>query len=90
MLEKMQDTKMKAAIQVQMQELDNRMNASRKSVGAYCMLYLRNIFPENDTPLWNMLQARISSDRAQAGKGVWTNLAERMKTKPVAEDSQPT
>ncbi len=81
---------MKASIQAQMQELDSKMNASRKDIGAYCMLYLRNIFPENDTRLWDLLQSRISSDKALAGKGLWTNLSERVKAKPVTEDTQPT
>ncbi len=90
MIEKMQDVRMKAAIQAQTEELNARMNAARRSVGAYCMLYLRNIFPENDTRLWDLLQSRISSDKALAGKGLWTNLSERVKAKPVTEDTQPT
>ncbi len=85
MLEKMQDPKMKAAIEAQAAELDRKMNASRKSVGAWCMLYLRNIFPDNDIQLWDMLQTRVSTDKSQAGGGVWLSLEERMKPKPKAE-----
>ncbi len=85
MLEKMQDPKMKAAIQAQITELDLKMNASRKLVGAWCMLYLRNIFPDNDVQLWDKLQMRVSTDKSQAGGGVWRSLEERMKPKPQAE-----
>lgn len=85
MLEKMQDEKMRAAIRVQIQELDQRMNQERKAVGAYCMLYLRNIFPVSDTQLWNLLQQRVSPNRGQAGTGVWMTLDQRMKPKPAME-----
>jgi RsiW-degrading membrane proteinase PrsW (M82 family) len=79
MLEKMQDAKMQAAIRAQMDELNVRMNAARKSVGAYCMLYLRNIFPANDIQLWEQLQRRVSSRKEEAGTGVWERLDERAR-----------
>src|SRR5258708_31481589 len=40
MLEKMQDDKMRRAISLQIQELNQKMQVSRREVGAYCMLYL--------------------------------------------------
>ncbi len=89
-LEKLQDPKMKAAIEAQMQELNSKMNAARRSVGVYCMLYLRNIFPADDSPLWNSLQARISARQPVAGKSLWSNLSDRMKTPSPTEDEQPT
>ena len=84
MLEKMQDERMRAAIQVQIKDLNEKMNEARKSVGTYCMLYLRNIFPANDTQLWNLLRQRVSTNKADAATGVWTKLDERMKPKPAA------
>lgn len=89
-LEKLQDPKMKAAIEAQMQELNSKMNAARRSVGVYCMLYLRNIFPADDSPLWDSLQARISARQPVAGKSLWSNLSDRMKTPSPTEDEQPT
>jgi RsiW-degrading membrane proteinase PrsW (M82 family) len=85
MLEKMQDEKMRRAIQAQIQELDQRMNRERRAVGAYCMLYLRNIFPANDTQLWNLLQQRVTRNKGEAGTGLWMTLDQRMKPKPVVE-----
>ncbi len=85
MLEKMQDEKMRRAIQAQIKELDQKMNQERKAVGAYCMLYLRNIFPANDTQLWNLLQQRVTRNKGQAGTGLWTTLDQRMKPKPAME-----
>ncbi len=87
MLEKMQDEKMRAAIRAQMDELNQKMNNARKTVGAYCMLYLRNIFPVNDVQLWKVLQARVSADKSEAGTGVWMKLDERLNPKKAAEQN---
>lgn len=85
MLEKMQDQKMRAAIESQIKELDKKMNIERKAVGAYCMLYLRNIFPASDTQLWNLLQQRVTRNKGEAGTGLWMTLGQRMKPKPAVE-----
>lgn len=85
MLEKVQDPKMQAAIQAQMLELRDKMNKARKSVGAYCMLYLRNIFPENDVLIWNLIQQRLTANKDEAGTGLWMKLDDRLKPKPSAE-----
>jgi uncharacterized protein YicC (UPF0701 family) len=88
MIEKMQDEKMRSAIQAQMDELHNKMNQARKEVGAYCMLYLRNIFPEDDATMMKLMQDRITASAAankgKAGTGVW-NLDDRLKPKPVTD-----
>lgn len=85
MLEKMQDEKMRAAIQAQIKELNQKMNKERKEVGAYCMLYLRNIFPASDTQLWNLLQQRVSRNKGEAGTGLWMTLDKRVKPRPAVE-----
>jgi RsiW-degrading membrane proteinase PrsW (M82 family) len=88
--EKMQDEKMRLAIQAQMNELHGRMNETRKTIGAYCMLYLRSIFPENDPTIMALMQNRIAASAAankgKAGTGVW-NLDDRLKPKPVSEEN---
>ncbi len=88
MTEKMQDPKMRLAIEAQMNELHNKMNEARKEVGAYCMLYLRNIFPEDDATLMKLMQNRIAAsaaaNRGKAGTGVW-DLSDRLKSKPAAD-----
>jgi protease PrsW len=86
MLEKMQDEKMKLAIGAQMKELNQKMNEARKAVGVYCMLYLRNIFPKTDDQLWDMLQTRVSTNKAEAATGLWTTLGGRVNPKPAAEE----
>lgn len=84
--EKHQDEKMRQAAEKQVAALREKMNANRKQLGAYCMLFVRNIFPENASPLWgrleNILQAQMAP-KEQAGKGLWTTLNQR------ATDSTP-
>lgn len=90
MAEKMQDEKMRLAIEAQMSELRDKMNQTRREVGAYCMLYLRNIFPEDDATLMKLMQTRIAASAAankgKAGTGVW-DLSDRLKPKPAADQS---
>jgi hypothetical protein len=81
----MQDEKMRLAIRAQIKDLDQKMNKERKAVGAYCMLYLRNIFPASDTQLWNLLQQRVTRNKGEAGTGLWMTLDQRMKPKPAIE-----
>jgi len=81
---------MRLAIQAQMNDLHGKMNQARKEVGAYCMLYLRNIFPEDDATLMKLMQNRIAASAAankgKAGTGVW-DLSDRLKPKPAADQS---
>lgn len=87
MLSKLQDEKSRAAVRQDITTLNSKMNEIRKSVGTYCMLYLRNIFPENETQLWNLLQLRVTANKSDAGTGLWTTLTERTKTKPAPEQN---
>lgn len=81
-LEKLNDEKMRKAVEAQMAELRAEMDEARRSVGAYCMLYLRNIFPEEASPLWGRLelviQERIAARPAGGGGlNLWANLDQR-------------
>ena len=87
-LEKLVDEKMKSAVEEQMAELRAEMDEARRSVGTYCMLYLRNIFPEEASPLWGRLETLIPEQSASAkgGPSLWSTLGER--TDQVAERHQ--
>ncbi len=80
-LEKLNDEKMRKAVEAQMAELRAEMDEARRSVGAYCMLYLRNIFPEEASPLWGRLetviQERIAARPATGGMNLWASLDQR-------------
>jgi len=81
-LEKLNDEKMRKAVEAQMAESRAEMDEARRSVGVYCMLYLRNIFPEEASPLWGRLetviQERIAARPAgSGGLNLWANLDQR-------------
>ncbi len=85
-----QDEKMRAANEKRAMELRQTMNENRKKLGAYCMLYLRNVFPEEGSPLWGRLETLVQSrDKSLAGTGVWISLDKRIKEpepSPKSED----
>ncbi len=91
MLEKMQDEKMRPAIQAQINDLNQKMNEARKEVGAYCMLYLRNIFPSDDQTMMALMQNRIeasaAANKGKAGTGVW-NINDRLKPKTTTDQNK--
>jgi len=89
-LEKLQDEKMRKAVEVQMGDLRHEMDEARRSVGTYCMLYLRHIFPEEASPLWGRLEAtiqeKIAARPADSSMNLWSNLSQRAARPPAAGD----
>ncbi|MBN1313046.1 MAG: PrsW family intramembrane metalloprotease [Anaerolineae bacterium] len=87
-LDKLQDEKMVRAVEVQMDDLRREMDEARRSVGTYCMLYLRHIFPEESSPLWGRLEAtiqeRIAARPAGSGMNLWSDLGRRAARSPDA------
>lgn len=80
-LEKLPDERMRKAVEVQMEGLRQEMDKSRREVGAYCMLYLRRIFPEDSSPLWgrleNLIKERTAARPATGGANLWSTLGQR-------------
>ncbi len=79
--EKHQDEKMRKAAAEQVEALREKMNENRKKMGAYRMLFLRNIFPEDASPLWGRLETILQERMApkeKAGTGLWTALNTRV------------
>jgi len=92
MLEKLQDEKMRAAVEAQMADLRKKMDDIRREVGTYCMLYLRNIFPENDSMIQTLIQQRITASAAankgEAGTGLWNKLGDRTRQQSAPGKSE--
>ena len=86
-LEKLNDDKMRKAVEKQMGDLRLEMDKSRRAVGSYCMLYLRNIFPPDSSPLWgrleNLIAEKTASRPATGGPNLWATLGQRA-TAPAA------
>lgn len=80
-VEKHQDEKLRRAAETQVADLRQKMNENRKLIGAYCMLFLRIILPEDVSPFWGRLetiiQERGAATKDQAGTGLWTTLNQR-------------
>jgi RsiW-degrading membrane proteinase PrsW (M82 family) len=74
-----QDPKMLAAIEADMAEMRAKMDATRRAVGAYAMLYLRNIYPPDASPILALLDQRLAgTDKSLAATGLWKTLGSRM------------
>lgn len=89
--ERHQDEAMRRAAEEQVAELRVSMDNARKKLGTYCMLYLRNIFPEEGSPALGRLQLEIESRgesaKSQKGTGLWSDLS-RKTAKPVPEGEE--
>lgn len=89
--EKHQDEKMRQAAEDKVAALREQMNENRKKMGAYCMLFLRNIFPEDASPLWGRLETILQAQMApkeKAGTGLWTNLNQRVTEATLKEEAE--
>ena len=60
--------------------------AARQQVGTYAMMYLRSIFPENDSPLWSRLESSIAEN--QSSGTLWGTLETQMSERKATEGSQ--
>ncbi|MCB8942487.1 MAG: PrsW family intramembrane metalloprotease [Ardenticatenaceae bacterium] len=80
-LDKMKDDKMRQGIQTQIATLSQQMDDARREVGPYCMIYLRNIFPEQTSPIWQQLENRIQTrPQASPATNIWANLSQRTQS----------
>jgi RsiW-degrading membrane proteinase PrsW (M82 family) len=89
-LDKLPDEKMRQEVEQQITDLRVEMDQARRAVGSYAMLYVRNIFPEETSPLWSLLESRIQ-DRIQAksttaGDNLFTSLEQRLTQRSVEQD----
>lgn len=90
-LDKLPDERMRKAVEAQMDGLRVDMDKARREVGAYCMLYLRHIFPEQASPLWgrleNLIQEKVAARPAAGGANLWASLGQRTAAKSVETES---
>lgn len=88
-LQKLNDEKMKRSVEKQMDELRLEMDEARRSVGAYTMMYLRSLFPEDASPVWgrlgSVLEERAAAPRPAGGAALWSSLGSR-----VSQDKRST
>jgi len=81
-LERLQDEFLLKETRQEMDKLREEMDVLRRKVGSYTMMTLRNMFPENDSPVLarldnNLIAERLASQPASPGGGLWAQLGER-------------
>ena len=76
--EKIKDDKIRSSVNSQISKLQEEIDDARRDVGPYCMIYLRNIFPEQKSPIWPLLTKRINT-RAEVDttQNIWATLSAR-------------
>ncbi|MEM7331762.1 MAG: PrsW family intramembrane metalloprotease [Chloroflexota bacterium] len=72
------DEKMRRGVETQIETLLQEIDAARRLVGPYCMIYLRSVFPTHTSPLWHQLEQKINHHQKKpSGVNIWKTLAER-------------
>jgi hypothetical protein len=88
-LQKLPDEKMRAAVEKDMAALRVKMDAARQEIGPYLMFYVRNIFPPEESPLYDLigqrLDEKIAAQKSSGGPGWGAAFGARVPTK----DGQP-
>lgn len=80
-LAKLKDDKLRRGVETQIETLRQEIDTARRDVGPYCMVYLRNIFPKQNSPVWPQLEQRISNrPKKPTGTSIWTTVAKRAQS----------
>lgn len=84
-VQKLNDKKMQQSVEKQMDEIRAKMDDARREVGAYTMMYLRSIFPDDASPVWGRLesvvQERVAAPKPAGGGALWASLDKRTAKK---------
>ena len=79
-LNKAQNASLRDGISQEIESLKKRIDEVRHDLGAFCMLQVRGLFPENNIPFWAILEQRVpATGTGRAGGGLWANLENRTK-----------
>jgi hypothetical protein len=74
------DTDKRAAIETHIQGLTSQMDAIRRAIGPYCMIFVRSVYLSPRGKLWDLINARVgAAGKGRAGGGLWSSLDRRIK-----------
>jgi hypothetical protein len=93
-LEKLPDEKMRQAVEADMGELRIKMDQARQDLGPYLMFYVRNIFPPEESPLYDLvgqrLDEKIAAQKSSGGPSWGAAFGAKIPSKkpdaPLAAD----
>jgi RsiW-degrading membrane proteinase PrsW (M82 family) len=80
------DPVMRAELNAQIANAERKLDAERRKVGVYVMLYVRSIFPETRWSLWARLGQTLTKIRSSES-GMWPALASRIGSSAATHDS---
>ncbi len=83
-LESVQDNDgMRTAMEAEISAMQAEMEAVRRAIGVYAMLFVRGLFTEEMVSVWDQVQAKIQERSAESGGqkagGLWSSLEKRVK-----------
>ncbi|MEN8241858.1 MAG: PrsW family glutamic-type intramembrane protease [Chloroflexota bacterium] len=87
-LEDIQDENLLESTREDMEETRAQMEQERQAIGSYAMVYLRGVFPEDDSPLWGNLESMIAESTAPQAGGLWDQLGSQVKPKPEETNTE--
>jgi len=78
------DEKLRRAVNAEIEKLKVEMDAIRRELGAYVMLFVRGAYPEEVISVWSRMHDKVLASSAasggQKGGGLWSSLDDRLKT----------
>jgi RsiW-degrading membrane proteinase PrsW (M82 family) len=91
-MDKLQDESLLADTRQEIEEVRSDMEIARQAIGSYAMVYLRGIFPEEDSQLWgqleNIISDRISASPTPQAGGLWDQLGQQVVPPPGNNDPE--
>jgi hypothetical protein len=81
------DPGLAADYDTEIQALRTEMDVMRRSIGVYCMAYVRSIMPRETEPMWDRLQATLAEERDTSGINIWSTLDARSGGAQGEQDS---
>lgn len=79
LLKTVQDEKTCRELEADVQRITADMNKLRKRIGPYCMLFIRTVYLEQESRVWEVINARVAAThKSQAGGGLWSRLESRL------------
>ncbi len=80
------DPVIRTELNAQIVRTERKLDAERRNIGVYVMLYVRSIFPETSWSLWARLGQTLTKTRSR-GSGMWLALASRVGSSPAPHAS---
>lgn len=72
------DPQLRAAMSAEVTALRQQVDELRRTIGVYCMSYVRSILPPTGEPLWERLQTALADPPSAPQKSLWRNIEQKL------------